>query len=85
MQEGSGAIGQSETTILLPNFQYTQFRLRYYHRMYNGTTVYINHPSESDLGVSSTYGNYGQNGSDPSGINPTQWARNRLLIEEIAR
>jgi hypothetical protein len=84
MLNGVAGIGQSERTILVENWQSTQFRLRYSHRTYSGS-AYINNIDENDLGNSSAYGTYSSNSYSPSNINPVQWARNSLLIEEIAR
>lgn len=84
MIEGTtGKIGQSMRVILVENWTASQFRLRFKHKSYNSTVV-MNDIGESDLGVSSNYSNYDANGTAPSGITPTQWARNSILIEEIA-
>lgn len=78
-----GSIGQSMRVILVTNWQSTQFRLRYKHRSYDSTST-VNDNGEIDLGVSPNYNNYDSNGSTPSGITPTQWGRNSIIIEEIA-
>ena len=91
MINGPSAIGQSERTFYIENYQYTQIRFRYKHKSYDGTYA-VNNAGENDLGVSPTQGNFGggpytrTTAALPDGNHTnSHWNLNRFLIEEIQR
>ena len=85
------AIGQSERTFYIENYQYTQIRFRYKHKSYDGTYA-VNSAGDNDLGVGPSYSNFGggpytrTTGALPDGNHTnSHWNLNRFLIEEIQR